>query len=409
MRLLYVTRLFSGLAEGLHAGCWQPKGVPAVYRMVEALDSGPHEPTFVLACKDSHWNAQEDRTFQVSGLHAPITVLAGEPRFHRWPAGLRRRLSAMRQLVRIVRLVRDLRPDAIYFDRVHIWPAALLARFGNIPVVWRIMGVLESMHAVLADNGLRARALRWAYASPFALVLCTRDGSGGAHWMDAALDSNVPRELALNGVDLLGIAGAETTSISFTAPTKVLFVGRLESNKGCEEFLEAFLRAHAVVGTDIQAVIVGDGSLRDVLEKRVRQAGAMHAVSFTGLVTHEEVITFHRMSHIYVSLNSMGNLSNANLEALAYGACMILPAAEPRSGIDRETDELIPANAAIRISNRNNIEELARALLALHRDPAGRKALAHRAQKVAERRLWSWEQRVAHELGLLEGLVAPRH
>ena len=38
MRLLYVVRLFSGLEDGLCEGVWRPRGVPTIYRMIEALD-----------------------------------------------------------------------------------------------------------------------------------------------------------------------------------------------------------------------------------------------------------------------------------------------------------------------------------------------------------------------------------
>ena len=49
MRILYVVRLFSGLEDGLIERAWRPRGVPTIYRMVEALDRSAHDVRFVLA------------------------------------------------------------------------------------------------------------------------------------------------------------------------------------------------------------------------------------------------------------------------------------------------------------------------------------------------------------------------
>ena len=37
MKVLVVARLFSGLAESLSRGRWEPSGVPAIYKLLEAL------------------------------------------------------------------------------------------------------------------------------------------------------------------------------------------------------------------------------------------------------------------------------------------------------------------------------------------------------------------------------------
>ena len=49
---------------------------------------------------------------------------------------------------------------------------------------------------------------------------------------------------------------------------------------------------------------------------------------------------------IYVSTNMYGNLSNANLEALSAGACLVLPTSEPSLPLDTVTDRLIPPGTA---------------------------------------------------------------
>ncbi len=79
MRILYVVRLFSGLEDGLRERAWRPRGVPTIYRMIEALDRSAHDVRFVFTCKDvdSAWPHGAHQSFAVEGLTHPVTVLVG--------------------------------------------------------------------------------------------------------------------------------------------------------------------------------------------------------------------------------------------------------------------------------------------------------------------------------------------
>jgi hypothetical protein len=50
----------------------------------------------------------------------------------------------------------------------------------------------------------------------------------------------------------------------------------------------------------------------------------------------------HARTRIYVSLNKLGNLSNANLESFMAGLCVVIPEADPTEGVDVATDALFP-------------------------------------------------------------------
>ena len=65
MRILYVSRLFSGLAEGLRDRRWDPRGVPTVYRLLEALDKTEHDLRVVFTVKDDavDWPSRKTCTF----------------------------------------------------------------------------------------------------------------------------------------------------------------------------------------------------------------------------------------------------------------------------------------------------------------------------------------------------------
>lgn len=409
MRVLYVVRLFSGLEEGLREGVWRPKGVPTIYRMIEALDRGPHELHLVFTVKDygTSWADSVDRRFSVAGLLTPVTVLAGDKAFPAWLGRLRSRFALLRQMLRIWLIARRVRPDLIYFDRANLWPAAWAARLGRTPVVWRVMGVLEPMRDALRGRGLRNALWRWAFRSPFAAVICTLEGSGGEQWMQRALAPSVERHCLFNGVNVVEDGGPKVGGELPTGCTVVLFVGRLEHLKGGEEFIEALIAASTQAPGELHGVIVGDGSLRTELTEMVRGAGAGDWISFLGALPHETVMAWQRRGDIYVSLNRMGNLSNANLEALASGTCMVIPASQPEKGIDQYTDTFIPEDTALRFGTIDDVASLSATILHLHRNPKERAERGRRAASLAKKSLPSWDRRVAQELAVFER-VAPR-
>ena len=82
MKILYCTRLFSGLETSLLSGVWRPTGVPTIYKIIEELDK-KHEVKFIFSVKDSgsgyisSWDKKKDCTIVVKGLTQSINVLSG--------------------------------------------------------------------------------------------------------------------------------------------------------------------------------------------------------------------------------------------------------------------------------------------------------------------------------------------
>lgn len=411
MKILYATRLFSGLEPGLLSRRWEPRGAPTSYKLIEALDRSEHELhlVFTAAGSDSPWS--HDSSFRIQGLSASVTVLAGEPVLPRSVRGRRGhgRLREARQLARLLDIVRRVSPDLAYFSRANIWVAAMLARYSHVPVVLRVMGIYPDMRDALDGESLECAALRWAYRSPFASVIATQDGSGVEPWLRRTLRPGVPWTALVNGVDASGRRRERDARFEVLPDhgTKVLFLGRLHPHKGCRTFLEGFLRAWQCE-PDLRAVIAGEGPEELALRKQVASAAAEHAVTFLGELPHDQVMAIHGRTDVYVSLNELGNLSNANLEAMYAGNCIVMPASQPGTGIDVVTDRLVPDRAVWRLASAHDVEGLAEALVTLHRDADRRRRMGREMSAVARTFIPSWDERVRDELVLLERLVAGR-
>ena len=91
-------------------------------------------------------------------------------------------------------------------------------------------------------------------------------------------------------------------------------VGRLEPQKGYDLLLAAF--AQLLAGApDLHLVIVGDGSLRDVLAAQARQLGVTDHVTFAGV--RPDVTSLLRVFSLFVSSSRSEGMPMAVLEAAA--------------------------------------------------------------------------------------------
>jgi len=412
MKILYAVRLFSGLEQSVVDGVWKPTGVPTIFKMIQALDASGHNLRLVLSCKDgfSRWSEAIDRQMKLKGLQTPVTVLAGKAAIPRLFGRLRQPLRDLRHALRITAIALRERPDIVYIDHATVWAGGILGRLMPRRVVFRVMGVYPVMRKVLDGPGLSARIMRWCYRAPYGLAICSQDGSGIEDWLERALDPMVPRVGVINGCDLPPPTAADADLDPRLAAlpkdrTIILSVGKLEWEKAAEEFLEGFLKARQRAPGALHALIVGTGALETKMRLRVEAAGAATDVTFIDRLPHTQVFAARARTDIYVSLNRYGNLSNANLEAMRMGQCMIFPQAQPGSGIDVATDALIPPAAVRRIPSADDTDALADALLELHADPESRIRMGRAVAAAAEHFIGGWDTRIGWELALLEQLA----
>lgn len=401
MKVLIAARLFTGLASSLETGTWKPSGVPAIYKLMEGLAADPSvELTTVLAVKDplGPW-FRHGRQVTIDPVGRVIVYPWG-PR--RWLARLRLDglLREISHLLRFLWLVIRTRPDVCYVTNANFPMAAVCTRLRLAPVVMRFLG-LHPVQKRLADKGRGVQ--HWLYQSRFAQAVCSMDGSGGAQYLPRLLHPSVPLRIALNGVDPVEPDPARIAALkqqyTLGARPVVLFVGRLEANKGVLEFVRAVTDVLDRSPDALDAVIVGDGSQAQQARDAAQVSPHIH---FTGAVSHADVAAFLALGDIYVSLNRFGSLSNANLEAASAGLCMIALEPDPVDATDLESLEVFPQDAIIRIPRDNLSHGLALALGKLVAAPADIQCYRDRVRACAQAKLTPWDARIDSEIALIK-------
>ena len=412
MRVFYLSRLFSGLESSFISRKWSPTGVPTIYRIIEEFDK-KHDACFTFTVKDSgtgyftSWHGKTDQDILINGLHHHVVVISGIDFFPLWIGRkIRMILREVRQTLLILYKIYKFRPDVLYCDHSNVIIAAIFSRMKiNIPVVFRVMGVNQFMRTSLASKKIRYSLYRWAYKSPFSLVICTQDGSDVEKWTNQALLPNVRREILLNGVDPLSAVDNVDSRLDVLPSDKIIimYVGKIEVYKGCYEFVQSILNLIACNVLNIHALIIGSGTEDSKVKSIVNGSNAGGFFTFIKSLPHNQVFHAHNKCNIYVSINHFGNLSNANLEAIQSNDCMIISEYQKGYGINKIT-ELLLKDSVISVPI-NQPTKLASVLLTLIKSKKKREAMSQRVKEVKKAFIYSWGDRIKVEMDLLENLT----
>lgn len=100
------------------------------------------------------------------------------------------------------------------------------------------------------------------------------------------------------------------------APLRLLFVGRLVSEKGVLVLLRALAELRRR-GVEVTAVLVGDGPYRDEFEQAGRRLGIAEKVTFTGALTGARLAPLYREADVFCLPSFAEGLPVVLMEAMA--------------------------------------------------------------------------------------------
>ena len=106
---------------------------------------------------------------------------------------------------------------------------------------------------------------------------------------------------------------------------KIVFVGRLDEEKGVE-YLVTACRQLSALRSDYHVYLVGDGPLRTSLETRVVDEGLAGCVTFLGMKSHAEVALWIGACDVFCLPSIREGCPNVVLESLASGRPVVASA-----------------------------------------------------------------------------------
>ena len=412
MKIIYATRLFSGLEKSFLNKIWSPTGVPTIYKVIEEFDS-EYDAKFIFCAKDSAagyqsiWKNKSDDSFYVEGLKNKITVLSGINYFYSWlPRSIAIIFRELRQSLILIFQVLKFKSDIIYIDHANTFSAAILSRYQrNAQVIFRVMGVYPFMRRAINSPSFINNCYKWAYRSPFSLVICTQDGSGVELWLKQAIGQGVKTHILLNGVDQFFLNKKTSTYFDFLPQDKniILYVGKLEEYKGCYDFVNSIILLLKKGILNLHALIIGTGTEETKLQKLVKDSNFSDNFTFISRLSHYQIMEAHQLSDIYISMNYLGNLSNSNLEAIESSSCMIIPSTQNKDGIDIITKKLL--GDSVMTSPIKKPKALSKVIKKLMDSKKKRIEMTELLNDKKKGFLWSWDERILYEKKLLDRLI----
>lgn len=155
----------------------------------------------------------------------------------------------------------------------------------------------------------------------------------------------------------------------------ILNVGSMNNpNKGQAGLLRLLKRLKSSSEKNWKLVLVGEGKLRDDLEKFAREMEIEQDVRFAGIVNHEEIGKEYIMADVFVLNSANEGSPNTVLEAMSYAVPVI---ATPVGGIDK----VIEVEKTGWIINRDDVDKMAEKINMLSTDPTRKREMGSAGYK----------------------------
>ncbi len=268
---------------------------------------------------------------------------------------------------RLTRVLRDLRPAIVHTRNLAALEAAVPARLARVPAV------VHGEHGRDADDidGRNARRL-WTRRlfSPFVTRYVALSGELQRYLVERVGIAPARIERIINGVDTArftarGRARAPIDGCHFADPRLFLIgtVGRLDAVKDQTNLARAFvaaLRRHSGARERLRLAIVGDGPLREEVQRVLAEADATPLAWLAG--ERHDIPAVMRGLDLFVLPSLAEGISNTLLEAMASG----LPVIATRVGGNAE---LMEEGLTGRLVPRADPEAMATAILRYFDDP----------------------------------------
>jgi glycosyltransferase involved in cell wall biosynthesis len=264
-------------------------------------------------------------------------------------------------------------PDVIVSFLTEVNIVALIAAIGtNIPVI-----VSERTNPTRYSSGhLWGLARKYAYQYAKCVVVQTNDAKS---WVETNCPNTkvkvIPNPIKLpipNGIPIL-----KPSEILAEDRKLLLTVGRLIKEKGYFRLIEAFaeiIKTH----NNWDLVILGEGSERSNLEKRIESLGMKDQIILPGRVGN--VGEWYQRADLFAMSSHLEGFPNALIEAMAYGVPVISIdcGSGPRDLIQHEVNGLL-------VSEENATTGLSQAIKYMIQNDQARERMSVKAKEVGTR------------------------
>lgn len=397
-------RLYSHFIDSINKKVWAPKGMPAVYKLIERLNAKGIHTDVIFISYDKNDNINKYQKIKFDKLK--------NINFHIFPfyKNIIKGFTYLkiRHIINSLRLIYKNKYNIIYCDRINVEYGGLFARLGH-KVLLRLHGVAYLNETLRPIKKFFVPSIEYflGYKAPFSAVICSRDGSPGINFVKRIMKSTIESKLMLNGVDYIDDLDRVLDlrkKYHLNKETKIITtIGRLSPDKSPDLLIKSIVEVNKK-NKNIFLILIGDGPMKKELQDLINESGLSKKICLLGTYEHYLVQTFLDQADIFVSLNLCGNLSNAVLEAISAGKCIITLGYDEQTKRDQHSKIEDFKEAIVFINNDKIIEDLSKTLNELIETPTLIHKKSKEVNKLKAKYLISWEKRINKEIGFINNL-----
>tara|TARA_X000000368_G_scaffold45614_1_gene32729 strand:+ start:2431 stop:3639 length:1209 start_codon:yes stop_codon:yes gene_type:complete len=348
-KILFLTNYYSALQESIINNNWNPKGMPAIYRLLEFLEDKKESFDYIFVDKKTkndkifketiHLDRFQNSSLSILRLDKKKSILKIFDQYFFY-----KKVSNF--LINNYNLNNY---DVIYIDRGNVCLIPFIKKIFNGKIILRLHGILN--YHELFINSLKFKFLSWfliySFKQKVDYVICSKDGSPTNFFLNHCINKKSPHTTLINGVDNY----ASTNKIN-KSKISYLFLGRLEKDKGIVEVINVFKKLIANYSDKIDLTIIGDGSLYTDISEKVSN---INNITIYKSLPHSKIKNIFLDVDVLLSLNYIGNISNVVLEAISAEKAIISFKHNPVNLEDIESYDFLQNNAMY--IDRNKIFE----------------------------------------------------
>lgn len=294
MRILHVTKKYPPLIGG----------DAIVVQSLEAAQKNRGHDVFIITSKIA--KTEKSTNIYYFGM--------GERNFNLDKITVKRLFSLLLLFFQSFYFLRRIRPAIMHTHSPDLgFACSFAARLYRIPVV-------NTCHGVTFADKRYARVKRitekfFLKHGSFSAIITVDETS-----LPAFHEAGIEQVIYIpNGVDIAFFKPLPRTREGIVT---FLFVGRLENQKGLIYLIEA-VQSLASSHKDFRVIIVGDGSLRDALQSRVRAYHLENFIFFVGAKDKAELREYYQHADVFVTPSLWEGFPLTILEAWASGVAVI--------------------------------------------------------------------------------------
>ncbi len=405
MKVLFITSFYSALRKSVYEKSWNPEGMPAISKLFEKLHKTNILFDSILINNDNN----NYKIVKVKPFIADFHILNKPNILSKLDNVLVFKIFSnlafsISNFIFSYRLCKKNNYNIIYVDRANVFIGALFKIFTQKKVVLRLHGI--TTHFVLFKNRyykIRNFIRYYSFKVKFDHIISSEDGTPVFQFLEKYTSPSTPKTVMLNGISKKSFCNSidirKKHNILQGIPI-ILFVGRLEADKGIHEFVKSIIKLNEL-NQKFFAIIIGDGTYFYSIKNTLKD---FPNIILNGSIPHADIYSYYLVSDIYVSLNYLGNLSNTVLEALYGQNCIVSFKPDYNESRDLSTNKYL--NGGIITIDRYNCEvELTKELEHLITNPNVVQKNKDQSSLLANKILLDWEERIEKEIEILKSTI----